>query len=293
MSALDFMKIRAIRLYPLYLVGLLAGALLAAALALRGWTDVSWPSIAASTALGLVMLPVPAVLSASTHNIYPFDGPAWTLFFELLANAAFALVFLRLGARVLGAILAVSAIALVFSAAHFGGLFGGYNWENFAGGFPRVFWGFFAGVLVHRLHLRRAGPGLPPWAAFAALLAILAFPATGQTRAWFDAAAALVLFPLLVAGSANSHVEGAVSRVSSWLGLLSYGVYILHVPIRDWLVVLLAVLAPGADIPGVAMFALVAGAAIGAAAILDKVYDAPVRRRLLRRPAAPSVRPMR
>src|ERR1700729_190348 len=58
MSSRQFMKIRLIRLYPLYLVGLAIGALAAIA-TLVGHDAVGWTpkSLAAATGLALLMLP--------------------------------------------------------------------------------------------------------------------------------------------------------------------------------------------------------------------------------------------
>jgi peptidoglycan/LPS O-acetylase OafA/YrhL len=283
MSWQAFMRARVIRLYPLYLAGLVAGAMVLAIEVWKGWRLASWSSMASASGLGLLMLPTPLAWSPSPYNIFPFDGPAWSLFFEMLANLAFGIFFLRLSNRVLLAIVAVGAASLALTVAHFGGIASAYNWQNFVVGFPRVTFGFFAGVLVHRFCLKRPAPAVPAWAAFAALLAVLMFPAHGLWRAWFDLAAALVVFPLLVAVSAGAEPRGWLARAASWLGLLSYGIYILHVPVRDWINLSLAVLVPAVHLPGVAEAALVAGAAIAVAAALHVVYDEPVRRRLLRR----------
>ena len=284
MSPLAFMRARLIRLYPLYLVGTLSGVALTTALVVRGWIDVPWQSIVAATGLGLVILPTPIEWSPSPYNIFPFDGPAWTLFFELLVNIAFALVFLRLSQRVLIAILALGACGLAAVAYHFGALEGGFNWDNFIAGFPRVTFGFFAGVLVHRLYLKRPAPALPAWAAFSVLMVIFMLPA-GPARAWFDLLAALVVFPLLVACCAGSEPRGRMARAAATLGLLSYGIYILHVPVRDWLSTIMVALAPELNLPGAAMVALVAVGTIAATAVLHVVYDEPMRRWLLRRKA--------
>ena len=284
MSLLAFMGARLIRLYPLYLVGTLSGVALTTALVIRGWIDVPWQSIAAATGLGLLILPTPIEWSPSPYNIFPFDGPAWTLFFELLVNVAFALVFLRLSQRVLTAILAVGAFGVAAVAYHFGALEGGFNWDNFIAGFPRVTFGFFAGVLVHRFYLKRPAPALPAWAAFSALMVIFMTPA-GPARGWVDLLAALVVFPLLVACSAESQPRGHLARGAAVLGLLSYGIYILHVPVRDWLSTIIVALAPDLNLPGAAMVALVAVVTIAVTAILHVVYDEPARRWLLRRRA--------
>jgi len=280
LSFTSFMRARVIRLYPLYFAGLAAALALTAGLALKGWVEVSPPQLGAATGLSLFMLPTPAALSPAPVNIYPFNGPAWSLFFELIANAAFALLILRLNARLLGAILIIAAAGVVWVGVKDGLLAGGYNWETFVGGFPRVFYGFFAGVAVYRIHRSVRLPALPAWAALAALIVLLAMPGEGAWRVAYDVTAALILFPLLVAICASRQLAGASARVAGWMGLVSYGVYILHVPIRDWLYAVLNVI--GVDPPGAIMVLLVATIAIAATALLHVLYDAPVRRWLSR-----------
>jgi peptidoglycan/LPS O-acetylase OafA/YrhL len=291
MSALEFLRVRIIRLYPLYLVGTLASVLLASALVLKGWTHTPWADIAVSAALALFMLPCPPGLSTQPSNIYPLDGPAWSLFFELFINVIFALIFRWLTIRALVAIMAVSAVALIFSAFHYGQLDGGFAWDNFLGGFPRVFYDFFAGVLVYRMHAKRPAPALPAWLAFVLLLAILAIPGDGMVRTLRDLVAAIALFPLLLAFSANAPAGGMLGRSAATLGLLSYGIYVLHVPIRDWINTLAVGLAPHFTVPGGALIVVVAIAAILAAAMLDAIYDTPVRRWLSHRGAARATQP--
>jgi peptidoglycan/LPS O-acetylase OafA/YrhL len=182
---------------------------------------------------------------------------------------------------------AVGALGLVASAAVFPKLDGGWIPENFIVGFPRVFLGFFAGVLVHRASLRMKWPALPSWAAYVLLLALLALPAVAPTRAWTDLALIVIGCPTLLALSAGARANGKLERALGWLGAMSYGVYILHVPIIAWLTAAQRVLAPSLEIPGLLLFAIVASLAVAAAAVLDRLYDRPVRAWLSRR-LAPS-----
>jgi peptidoglycan/LPS O-acetylase OafA/YrhL len=274
MSVWQFMRIRLIRLYPLYLVGLLAGATLALVLWTRGSATAPPQEHLLAFGLNLFMLPAPSSL------VYPFDGPAWSLFFELVVNFAFALLFLRLSKWVFAAILVLSAAGLLISAWWFGQLDGGFAPSNFVAGFPRVFFGFFFGVIVHRASLRWRLPALPSWLAYLLLLALLALPAIGPNRAWTDLIVILAACPVLVAVSAGANGDGWLERRLAWLGAMSYGIYILHAPILEWINGLLRVL--NSSLPGLALFAVVATLAIVAAAILDAVYDKPMRHWLSR-----------
>ena len=107
--------------------------------------------------------------------------------------------------------------------------------------------------------------------------------AAGVWRAGFDLIAALILFPSLVTVCAASAVRGALLRVSSFIGAMSYGVYVLHVPLWGWLQLVMARL--GLALPGAANVAVAAAVALAAAAALHVIYDAPLRRRLSRRRA--------
>ena len=105
----------------------------------------------------------------------------------------------------------------------------------------------------------------------------------------YDIAAALVLMPALVALASESVVRGAVAKACAVSGLLSYGVYVLHVP-------LLGVIGTAAAVTGVQLgegpvLALaVAVAAAIAAWLANSLYDRPVRRWLSAR--ATSAKPL-
>lgn len=278
MSALDFLRVRVIRLYPLYLLGTLLGVAFAVLAVIRGWDDSSLFKVMTATVFGLFMLPAPPGLSTHVDSPYPFNGPAWSLFFELLINVMFVLLARRAAPIVPGAIVAASAALLVPTAFILGELDGGFAWSNFIAGFPRVFFSFFAGVLLYQARSRWTPPPLAVWAAFAVLLAVFAAPAGGPWRPLFDLIAVVLVFPALVAFSADSTARGAVEWTCATMGLLSYGIYVLHVPIWAWLRLVIDHVSPGAPFPGMANVALVAACAVAAAAILNAVYDVPARR---------------
>ena len=230
----QFLRGRVIRLYPLYIAATLAGALLAALKIAHGWTHASWEQFAVSTLLNAVYLPVPQSLSVAGWSPFPFDGPAWSLFFEFVVNIVFALIALRLTMRVNAILLVFAASAVVLTAFTFGKLDSGFSYEDFWGGFARVAYAFFAGVLVYRLRAAWRAPALPAWAALALLFAILAMPASGILRPAWDAFAAIVLIPLLIAFCANSKVDGKAARVCVAAGAVSYGFYVFQAVVIDW-----------------------------------------------------------
>lgn len=287
LSWFEFMRVRLIRFYPLYLLGLLAGAALMALHAVKGWNEATLDHVAASTLFGLAFLPAPPDFSIWPDAPFPLNGPSWSLFFELVINAVFAAIVLWLTPR-RSALLALSgAVALVAFTYLTGELGGGFRWSNFVGGLARVTLGFFAGVCIYQLRAYWKAPTMPAWAGFAVLLAAMMTHAPDHTwRMTLDMIASIVVFPLLVMTCADSPIGGFAARLAAWAGAVSYGVYVLHVPLWGWLRVAMATL--GVELPGLANVALVATLAVSAAWLLDKLYDVPARRFLGRLRAKPA-----
>jgi peptidoglycan/LPS O-acetylase OafA/YrhL len=288
MSFFSFMQVRVIRLYPLYLLGTLMGAALALLNALNHWIPYPPINVLWAFLCAIFFIPCPPQLTTEWLSIYPLDGPGWSLFFELVANVAFALLVTRLSWRFLITLLLLAIPPFIYCTIWTNSTDMGWSWDNVVGGFPRVTYGFFAGVLVYKLWTRFRIPSLPAWAAFVVLIAVFMFPIPENHRfRWiYDVFAATVIFPILVAVSAGSQANGRLLKASATAGALSYGVYILHVPIWNWAKVILPILAPGWNaIPGFIHYGVIATIAVITAAVLDRIYDKPVRQWLSRRRA--------
>jgi peptidoglycan/LPS O-acetylase OafA/YrhL len=279
MSPWAFMRVRLIRLYPLFLLGIALGLVLPVIGAFRGWEDAPLLNEAALIALfGLFFLPAPPVYGWTGGHLYPFDSPAWSLFFELVANAVYGFIARFLTWRVFAIGLPIAAALVALTVLRHDEVEGpGWLWPHFDAGLARVIYCFFAGVLVYRVCGAIKVPAIPAWAAALVLLAIFAIPAAGLWRQGYDAFAAIVLFPLLVAFASGAKASGAIAKLCATLGLLSYGVYVLHVPLRG-------LVAYGLDMVNVELpygfleVVLVAGTAALAAWIAHHAYDMPVRR---------------
>lgn len=277
-----FLRVRIVRLYPLYLLATLLGAALAFTYVIQGWGEASFAQVATSLAFALFLIPCPPALSIWPDAPYPLVGPAWSLFFELFINVVFALVARWLTPAFCLVFMAIGAVLLVPTAFTFGQLDGGFAWSNFVAGFPRVTFSFFTGVWLYQTRAHERLPVLPVWLAYPALAAVFMIPATGGGRTLVDLAVVLVVFPVLVATCARTHASGVLLRVGTLIGALSYGVYILHVPLWGWIELMLARFS--ITLPGAANVALVAVVALALTALLDAYYDKPLRRRLSRKP---------
>jgi len=282
MTLLEFMRIRLIRLYPLYLLGLAAvtAAILADYVVAK---HVSWTprGLAESLALSLGFLPTPPGV-APRESIYPLNTPAWSLAFELVINFAWALTWRYLSNRVLTGIVVIAGLALLAVSSSFGSLDVGWTWPSFLAGFPRVTFSFALGVLL--LRLRRGGflqmhvhPVLP----VAAVLVLLMIEPGVHLRAAYDLTCVVFLFPLLMLAGAQSPPQRRLARVFAFTGGISYALYVLHFPILEVVFAVFTTLthghvgkvAPWGGLLSMTLFLAIAWLA-------DKYWDRPIRGRL-------------
>jgi peptidoglycan/LPS O-acetylase OafA/YrhL len=232
MSAVSFMRARIVRLYPLYILGT---ALVAANFALVAHRDYSLrPHLIGSALFAVLFLPTPEGISPDVHP-YPFNFPAWSLFFELVVNYLFALLSPRLTKRLLAGVILVGLAMLIATALYFNGLYAGSLFSNFWGGAGRVVYSFFAGVAAYRIwqsgHL--GWISIPaPIALIILVIVFAAEPAGGP--ALYDLFAAIVVFPILVLAATRKEPSGVFARICEHLGLASYAIYVVQAPVIVW-----------------------------------------------------------
>lgn len=222
MGAVEFLRLRLIRLYPLYALGTGFGALIMLL------ARVFAPSGALATALVAAILMLPAPLPIEPEGrLAPFNVAAWSLLFELGANVLLALLWHRLTPRVLGAIVAGSGLALAVGVFAHGHADVGANWDSALLAIPRTLFSFFLGVLLarRRLPALRPAPVLP---MLVLLLATLAAP-----RSWvmpgYDLVCIMLVFPAMVWLGAG--IAPRRETLPRWLGAVSFPVYALHAPL--------------------------------------------------------------
>lgn len=293
LAPLAFMRLRLIRLYPLYLLGSVLGLAVAAAFwRLSAFHTTSLAELARVTSAGLLL--APTFSADPTVMTFPLNGPAWSLFFELAINLVYAVVAVRLSTRSLAIVCAGCAALLAILAFRGNDLNLGFQTLSFVWGAPRVAVSFFGGVLIYRLYRAGRLPALrisPLWALLAG--SALLFAPTPETLAGpFALAAILVGFPcVLILAVSCAEPEARVSRWFGIAGEASYPLYAIHGPIVvglmmasrfwDW------------DLPSVRLevaFALPIVLA-GVGLLLSRVYDRPVRAWItrIREPAAAAV----
>ncbi|MGF9695274.1 acyltransferase [Rhizobium sp. 0TCS1.26] len=285
MTPAAFMKARLLRLYPLYALALaLVIAYYAYSLAVGRPVFFGQYVIGHELAIGIVtgLLFLPSPVTISFNAALFLVHPAWSLFNELVANLAYAWKGARASLRQILVVIAISLIGLAIAAIQFDRLHAGFRWHEMYAGMARVFFSFFVGVLIYRF--RRTPMTFRPVAAIACLLvvaAVLAFPTPKPMKAPFDLVVVVLVWPALLY-AASSIVPGPrIAAIVSFLGTASYAVYVLHVPLLDWALVVW----PSMTEPAIAPYAGVAfiTATVLISWLLTVGLDQPLQRRLRRR----------
>lgn len=281
LSFRSFALRRAIRLYPLAILGAMSGL----SLLILKWRYFPekvdpLPNILISGLLNGLLLPTPFGGEASNYELFPGNGPLWTLFFELAANLAWASWGPHLRIRTLLVVVAIAGLAIVALSWNAGTANLGFDLATAPGGAARVCFGFPLGVVLFRLlgdsawtsRLRsdRTGPAI----VGILLISILAMPqaTSSSTFAAWDIVSILFLIPAIVASGISQCECG---RFGDFIGELSYPIYVLHFPI--------ILLASGlhqlmlAQVPVIAILAATIAVVIAAALFALRFYDLPVR----------------
>lgn len=276
MSFMEFARVRWVRLYPLFLLGLILGVVNAfREIAFQLPEALPTGKILVNVLFGLFMLPSPG-----WGPMFPINVPAWSLFFEMLINLAFGVYLFKSSTRALSLIVLGSAVVLCAAISTEGSLRTGDLLEKFPWGLARVVFAFALGMLISRsgMHRQRTLHQLWSIPAVAALAALLMISPPAGYRYVYDGAAVLVVFPALIIFGSWTHLRGRLAAVAEFLGSTSYAVYILHVPALYMFAFAMRQLHVSAVIWLPAFLLLIF--ALGWLA--DKYFDLPIRRRLNR-----------
>lgn len=218
-GAYRFLRARILRLWPTMTVG----ALLALPFA---WRDQ--PSIVTFLNIAIPnLLLLPTFAAAS---IFALNVPAWSIFFELLANAAHGLVLARLRSAGIGALAGCALAALAFAAWHFGNLDLGSRQVNAWGGLVRVAFSYMVGILLWRRFGDHPPVKIPPLAAFCAMPVLFSLPywLAMPRMWWFDVAFVAICSPLILWGGLGLR---RFTRMAVLSGAMSFPLYAVHYPL--------------------------------------------------------------
>lgn len=227
LSPRDFIEIRIRRLAPAYWAGTIIGFICFVA-------PMFWNAapLDGATALLLPILLVLALLllpySSFGTLAYPINGPAWSLFLEMVVNYFYSVWIKHFTSSVLCGVAVVGYLASISIAA-----WGGSGW-SFGWASPAIYIAivraapsFAMGVLLYRARRNEQLnflPSLPPSLLVLGWFGLLAYPAIGLF--YWDTCIVLLIAPLLVALLIRT--EWPTQRWLTVAGTLSYPLYASH-----------------------------------------------------------------
>lgn len=243
MSTSEFFKRRLIRLHPMIVVAMIVGAL-----AFYFQASPIFPHIRETPpwlllvvmVIGMTLVPVSHALDIrGWDEMHPLDGPAWSLFYEYVANILYAL-FVRKFSKLL---LFLCVFAAGGALVHYcvtgptGDVIGGWSLEpaQVRIGLTRLLYPFFAGLLLSRI--ARIGRVKHAFLLCSVIIAAaLALPRFGgEHNLWmnglYESLCIIFVFPLVVyLGASGQLTSGLSAQICGFLGAISYPLYIIHYP---------------------------------------------------------------
>lgn len=289
MSVCEFLRRRVIRLHPMVVMGAVIGGVLFYFQGCEAWdvSRITVPALLVAVLMSACLLPAtPGMEVRGVGEMFPLNGPSWSLWFEYIGNILYAFILRRLPTRALAVFtgLAACALALFATAGPLGDICVGFALTDvdFPGGCLRLLFAFPAGLLMSRI-FRPVKVRGAFWIGAAAVVLLSAVPRIGgPERLWlnglYDTLCTVAVFPLIVwLGASGRTTDAVTTRICKFLGDLSYPLYMVHYPFiylyYAW--VKNENLTFGESLPGA--LALVAGCIL-LAWICLKAYDAPMRR---------------
>jgi peptidoglycan/LPS O-acetylase OafA/YrhL len=222
----EFFRSRLIRLHPLVVLGTFLGVL--------GFFVNPFANQGASPGglrflelflCSVLLVPFP-VMADRFYNLFSFNAPAWSLFWEYIANLFYALVLCRIGRRYLGLLIFPAAVAICWVIYREGSLLGGWSGPTFWDGLVRVSYSFLAGMLIYR-----SGWIIANRFGFFPLCALLMFAFLVPYSTWnllTESLIVLIYFPLIIAIGAGTEPAREVRKICILSGKLSYPLYMTH-----------------------------------------------------------------
>lgn len=225
LGVVEFFKSRIIRLHPMVFLSAILG-LLAYFISLDTSNSPYDPlTIVLSFISSALLIPLP-IMPERGFSLIAFNSPAWSLFFEYMANIFYAFILYKISKRYLIVCTLLAAAALCYVSYQAGNLIGGWDGKTFLDGCARISFSFLAGLLIYRLRWI-----IPSNIGFIGLSILLLLTFLMPHFSWNWLAEALVViavYPLLIALGAGTIVSAKFKKICVWLGNISYPLYMTH-----------------------------------------------------------------
>ena len=242
----DFIKRRLIRLHPMVIMGAVVGAITFYIQGSVQWdgTHIGISMVMLSLLWTIFLIPaMPGVGYEVRGNgeMFPLNGPCWSLFFEYIGNILYALFIRRLSNKALTIVVVLLGVALasfaIFNVSGYGNIGVGWTLDgvNFIGGLLRMLFPFSMGMLLSRnfkpMKLRGAF-----WICTLVMIALFAVPYLEGTESIctngiYEAFCIIIAFPILLwIGASGTTTDKKSTQICKFLGDISYPIYVIHYP---------------------------------------------------------------
>ena len=242
----DFIKRRLIRLHPMVIMGAVVGAITFYIQGSVQWdgTHIGISMVMLSLLCTIFFIPaMPGVGYEVRGNgeMFPLNGPCWSLFFEYIGNILYALFIRRLSNKALTIVVVLLGVALasfaIFNVSGYGNTGVGWTLDgvNFIGGLLRMLFPFSMGMLLSRnfkpMKLRGAF-----WICTLVMIALFAVPYLEGTESIctngiYEAFCIIIAFPILLwIGASGTTTDKKSTQICKFLGDISYPIYVIHYP---------------------------------------------------------------
>lgn len=228
----QFFKRRLIRLHPLVFFGGLLGCITYCFgphgfNAIRENSSQLWVLLLTT----ILLIPYPT-MDNRYNNLFGLNAPAWSLFWEYIANIVYALLLWRISKKLLWLLVIVAAGWLLYAATTPQGLLNGWGKHLWWVAMPRVSFSFLMGLLIYR-----SGWKIPNKLGFAgvSLLLLLLFmvPHTDYDYI-YDPLLVIFYVPLLICLGIGATLQPAFQKVCVFSGAISYPLYMSHYWFMWW-----------------------------------------------------------
>jgi len=245
MSIGSFIKRRLIRLHPMVIIGSIIGAIFfyfGASSLFQLVNRTSFGMLMLSTVLGALLIP-----SVKTMDVrgggesYPLNGPEWSLFYEYIANIAYAFWIRKFRLLTLGVLSVMFAglLSYVIMSSKTGTVSFGWAFteDQLWKGIVRVLFPFITGLFLFRLGKTIKVKHAMFFTSLALLVALL-MPRIGpdampRVNGLYECFIIIILLPIVVViGAGSQPITRFGEKACIFLGKLSYPLYLVHYPIH-------------------------------------------------------------
>lgn len=243
-----FFRRRLIRLHPMVMLGALIGTVSFLLTGMERWDGTHSTLLLTLIALVCSWLMIPALPGMQRDvrgngEMFPLNGPCWSLFFEYIGDILYAIIIRRLSTRALAWLTALLCCALTWFAVTNQSGYGsiGVGWTidttNLLGGTLRMLCPFTIGMLMSRVFKPIKNVRGAFWICTIILLVLFHVPfIDGGTpmslNGIFEVACIICIFPIIVwLGASGTTTDNTSRRICRFLGDISFPLYIVHYPL--------------------------------------------------------------